>query len=247
MTTKKETTMTMKNNEGQRVPEVTFRTRVDGAWKDVTTAEVFAGRKVVVFALPGAFTPTCSSSHVPRYSELVPALRARGIDEVVCVSVNDAFVMDEWAKSQHADQVRFLPDGNGEFTEKMGMLVDKARLGFGRRSWRYSMLVDDGVIQKMFIEPEKDGDPFEVSDADTMLRYLDPKGEAPHDVILFGKPGCSHCARAKRMLEAKGWAYEEIPATPRRLRAVSGKGTTPQVFVDGRYIGGADELAAFLG
>jgi peroxiredoxin/glutaredoxin len=237
----------MKNLEGQRVPDVTFRTRVDGAWKDVTTAEVFAGRRVVVFALPGAFTPTCSSSHVPRYNELVPALKARGIDAVVCVSVNDAFVMEEWARSQHADQVTFLPDGNGEFTERMGMLVDKATLGFGRRSWRYSMLVDDGVIKKMFIEPEKEGDPFEVSDADTMLRYLDPNGEPPHDVVLFTKPGCSHCARAKRLLEAKGWAYEEIPSTPRRLRAVSGKATTPQVFVDGRYLGGADELASFLG
>ena len=237
----------MKNLEGQRVPDVTFRTRVDGAWKDVTTADVFAGRRVVVFALPGAFTPTCSSSHVPRYNELVPALKARGVDAVACVSVNDAFVMEEWARSQHAEQVTFLPDGNGEFTERMGMLVDKASLGFGRRSWRYSMLVEDGVIRKMFIEPEKEGDPFEVSDADTMLRYLDPDGEAPHDVVLFTKPGCSHCARAKRLLDAKGWAYEEIAATPRRLRAVSGRATTPQVFVDGRHLGGADELAALLG
>ena len=237
----------MKNLEGQRVPDVTFRTRVDGAWKDVTTAEGFAGRRVVVFALPGAFTPTCSSSHVPRYNELVPALKARGVDAVACVSVNDAFVMEEWARSQHAEQVTFLPDGNGEFTERMGMLVDKASLGFGRRSWRYSMLVEDGVIRKMFIEPEKEGDPFEVSDADTMLRYLDPDGEAPHDVVLFTKPGCSHCARAKRLLDAKGWAYEEIPGTPRRLRAVSGRATTPQVFVDGRHLGGADELAALLG
>ncbi len=237
----------MKNIEGQRVPDVTFRTRVDGSWKDVTTADVFAGRRVVVFALPGAFTPTCSSSHVPRYNELVPALKARGVDAVVCVSVNDAFVMDEWSRSQHAEQVTFLPDGNGEFTERMGMLVDKANLGFGRRSWRYSMLVEDGVIKKMFIEPEKEGDPFEVSDADTMLKFLDPKGEPPHDVVLFSKPGCAHCARAKRMLEEKGWAYEELAATPRRLRAVSGRSSTPQVFVDGRYIGGADELAAFLG
>jgi len=236
----------MKNLEGQRVPDVTFRTRVDGVWKDVSTAEVFAGKRVVVFALPGAFTPTCSSSHVPRYNELAPALKARGVDAVVCVSVNDAFVMEEWARNQHAEQVTFLPDGNGEFTEGMGMLVDKANLGFGRRSWRYSMLVEDGVIKKMFIEPDKPGDPFEVSDADTMLKYLDPQGEPPHDVVLFSKPGCAHCARAKRMLDEKGWAYEEVAATPRRLRAVSGRSTTPQVFIDGRYIGGADELAAFL-
>ncbi len=239
--------MTLKNNEGQRVPDVTFRTRVDGQWKDVTTRELFAGKKVVVFALPGAFTPTCSSSHVPRYQELAPEFKARGVDSVVCLSVNDAFVMDEWAKNQHASDITFIPDGNGEFSEKMGMLVDKRNLGFGTRSWRYSMLVEDGVITKMFIEPEKEGDPFEVSDADTMLRHLDPKAEAPHDVLLFTKPGCGHCARAKKLLQERGWTYDELPATPRRLRAVSGRSTTPQVFVDGRYIGGADELASFLG
>ncbi len=238
--------MELKNSEGQRVPEVTFRTRVDGKWKDVTTAELFAGKKVVVFALPGAFTPTCSSAHVPRYQELAPALKAAGVDEIVCLSVNDAFVMDEWGKAQHADAVRFIPDGNGEFSEKMGLLVDKRNLGFGKRSWRYSMLVDDGVVKKMFIEPDKEGDPFEVSDADTMLRYLAPDAEAPHDVLLFTKPGCSHCARAKAALAEKGWTYDELPASPRRLRAVSGRASTPQVFVDGKYVGGADELVALL-
>ena len=238
--------MTLKNIEGQRVPDVTFRTRIDGQWKDVTTGELFAGKRVVVFALPGAFTPTCSSSHVPRYQELAPAFKARGVDSIVCVSVNDAFVMDEWAKNQHASDLTFIPDGNGEFSEKMGMLVDKRSLGFGRRSWRYSMLVEDGVITRMFIEPEKEGDPFEVSDADTMLRHLDPKAEAPHDVVLFTRPGCGHCARAKKLLQERGWTYDELPATPRRLRAVSGKSSTPQVFIDGRYIGGADELTTFL-
>jgi glutaredoxin-like protein len=108
------------------------------------------------------------------------------------------------------------------------------------------MLVEDGVITRMFIEPEKEGDPFEVSDADTMLRHLDPKAEAPHDVVLFTKPGCGHCARAKKLLQERGWAYDELPATPRRLRAVSGKSSTPQVFIDGRYVGGADELTSFL-
>lgn len=236
----------MKNLEGQRVPDVTFRTRTGGTWKDVTTADVFANKKVVVFALPGAFTPTCSSSHVPRYNELAPALKAKGVDDIVCLSVNDAFVMDEWGAQQHAGAIRFLPDGNGEFSDKMGMLVDKRNLGFGQRSWRYSMLVDDGVIQKMFIEPEKDGDPFEVSDADTMLKFLDPTAKPPRDVLLFTKPGCSFCAKAKQLLGDKGWAYDEVASTPRRLRAVSGKGTTPQVFIDGAYIGGAEELEAYL-
>jgi glutaredoxin-like protein len=236
----------MKNIEGQKIPSVTFHTRTDGKWKDVTTADVFTGKKVVVFALPGAFTPTCSSAHVPRYNELLPAFKARGVDAVVCVSVNDAFVMAEWSKDQHAESITFLPDGNGEFADKMGMLVDKRAIGFGQRSWRYSMLVDDGVITKMFIEPEKDGDPFEVSDADTMLKYLDPNAKAPHDVVLFTKPGCSYCATAKKALGDKGWAYEEIASSPRNLRAVSGKATTPQVFIDGQYIGGSDELVKHL-
>ncbi|WP_437877231.1 glutathione peroxidase [Sorangium sp. So ce513] len=236
----------LKNLEGQRVPDVTFRTRVDGQWKDVTTKEVFSGKKVVVFALPGAFTPTCSSSHVPRYNELASEFKRRGVDTIACVSVNDAFVMDEWCKAQHADNILFLPDGNGEFTEKMGMLVDKANLGFGKRSWRYSMLVEDGVIKKMFIEPEVEGDPFEVSDADTMLKYLDPSAKAPHDVLLFTKPGCSYCVKAKRLLDERGVTYDEVQASPRRLRAVSGKSSTPQIFIDGKYIGGADDLEAYL-
>ena len=239
--------MSLKNIEGQRVPDVTFRTRDGGQWKDVTSSSVFAGKKVVVFALPGAFTPTCSSAHVPRYNELLPAFKGKGVDSVVCVSVNDAFVMSEWAANQHADGITFLPDGNGEFSEKMGMLVDKRNLGFAKRSWRYSMLVDDGVITKMFIEAEKDGDPFDVSDADTMLKHLDPNAKAPHDVLLFTKPGCSFCTTAKKLLTDKGWSYEEVASSPRNLRAVSGKGTTPQVFVDGQYVGGSEELEAFLG
>ena len=235
-----------KNMEGQRVPDVKFRTRVEGQWKDITTKDLFAGKKVVVFALPGAFTPTCSSAHVPRYSELEPAFKRAGVDDIVCVSVNDAFVMSEWAVNQHADNITFVPDGNGEFSAGMNMLVDKRDLGFGQRSWRYSMYVEDGVIKKMFIEPDVAGDPFQVSDADTMLKYLQPEGALPHDVLMFTKPGCSYCTKAKKLLSDKGWAYEEVAASPRRLRAVSGKASTPQVFVDGRYIGGADELETFL-
>jgi glutathione-dependent peroxiredoxin len=163
----------LQNREGKRVPDVTFRTRENGEWVDVTSGEVFDGKTVVVFGLPGAFTPTCSADHLPRFNELAPALREHGVDEIACVSVNDAFVMNAWAKDQGCSNVRMLPDGNGAFTEAMGMLVDKSDLGFGKRSWRYSMLVRDGVIEKMFIEPEGPGDPYEVSDADTMLRYLE--------------------------------------------------------------------------
>ena len=142
------------NREGQRVPAVTFRTRRGHEWVDVTTDELFTGRNVIVFSLPGAFTPTCSSSHVPRYNQLAKAFQVQGIDDVICISVNDAFVMNQWQDEQRADQITFVPDGNGEFTDKMGLLVDKDDLGFGKRSWRYSMLVRDGVIEKQFIEPE---------------------------------------------------------------------------------------------
>ena len=148
-----------KNIEGQRVPNVTFKTRRDHEWVDLTSDDIFAGKNVIVFSLPGAFTPTCSSSHVPRYNQLQPWFKANGIDEVICMSVNDAFVMSEWALTQNADRVTFLPDGNGEFTDGMGLLVGKEDLGFGKRSWRYSMLVRDGVIEKMFIEPQEPGDP----------------------------------------------------------------------------------------
>ncbi len=238
------------NAEGRKVPQVTFRTRVDGRWLDLTTDAIFRGRTVVVFALPGAYTPTCSSSHLPRYQELVPALRKAGVDEVACLSVNDAFVMSEWQKDQNAPGVTFLPDGNGEFTAGMGMLVDKSDLGFGKRSWRYSMLVRDGVIEKMFIEPEREGDPFEVSDADTMLRYLAPGETAPEPALVFTKAGCPHCARAKELLERRGVAFEEVTLgkgiTSSALRAVSGKGTTPQVFIGGRLIGGADDLERYF-
>lgn len=238
----------LQNKEGQRVPAVTFRTRQDNQWKDVTTDQIFAGRTVIVFALPGAYTPTCSTTHLPRYNELAATFSSLGVDEIVCLSVNDGFVMSEWQKDQGAPAVTFIPDGNGEFTGKMGMLVDKSNLGFGRRSWRYSMLVKDGVIVKQFIEPEKGGDPFEVSDADTMLTYLAPAAKAPEPTVIFTRPGCPHCARARALLEANGVAYEEVPlgkgVTFSTIRAVSGRGTAPQVFIGGRHIGGAEELAA---
>ncbi|MGQ9870258.1 peroxiredoxin [Leptodesmis sp.] len=170
----------------ERVPNVVFKTRVRDEsisgpnpfrWQDRTTQEIFGGKRVVLFALPGAFTPTCSSTHLPRYEELYDEIKAQGVDEIICLSVNDAFVMFQWGKQLGAQRVFLLPDGNGEFTRKMGMLVDKSNLGFGMRSWRYSMVVDDCKIEKIFIEPADEFDncpvdPFEVSDADTMLAYL---------------------------------------------------------------------------
>ena len=237
--------------EGKRVPNVTFKTRTNDQWKDVTSDDVFKRRTVVVFSLPGAYTPTCSSTHLPRYNELADVLKANGVTEIVCLSVNDAFVMNQWKQDQEAGNITVLPDGNGEFTAGMGMLVDKSSLGFGKRSWRYSMLVKNGVIQKMFIEPEKEGDPFEVSDADTMLSYINPKAVGPRPVVIFTKPGCPHCARAKALLHSKGYRYDEFTlgkhVTSSTLRAVSGSGTWPQVFIDGKLIGNADALEAYFG
>ena len=174
-----------------RVPEVTFKTRVRDEtvagpnpfrWQDRTSAEIFNGRRVVVFALPGAFTPTCSSTHLPGYETNCDALKAKGVVEVICLSVNDAFVMCQWGKAQGVRNVTMLPDGSGTFTRKMGMLVDKDNLGFGFRSWRYSMLVDDGKIVKLFAEPgycdNAADDPFEVSGVDTMLSYLSQTADA---------------------------------------------------------------------
>ena len=239
-----------KNLEGQRIPDATFKTRRDHEWVDVNSSDVFDGKSVVVFSLPGAFTPTCSSSHVPRYNQLEPLFRKNGIDDVVCVSVNDAFVMNEWKRSQHADRISFLPDGNGEFSDGMGLLVGKEDLGFGKRSWRYSMLVRDGVIEKMFVEPEEPGDPFQVSDADTMLRYLDPQGALPHDVAVFSREGCPFCVRAKGMLREAAIDFEELVLnrdyTDQALRAVTANFTYPQVFIDGELIGGSDELQQWL-
>jgi glutaredoxin-like protein len=239
------------NREGQRVPNVTFRTRENNQWVNVTTDDIFAGKTVIVFSLPGAFTPTCSSTHVPGYNDLAKVFKSNGVDDIVCISVNDTFVMNEWAKDQGADNVRFIPDGNGEFTEGMGMLVEKTDLGFGKRSWRYSMLVKDGVIEKMFIEPEEPGDPFKVSDADTMLNYINAHAERPKMVSLFTKVGCPFCAKAKQLLSEHGLDYEEIvlgqDVTTRSLRAMTGATTVPQVFIDGKLVGGSEALALAVG
>lgn len=169
----------------QTVPQVTFKTRVRDEkiqgdnpfrWQDITSSEIFENKKVVVFSLPGAFTPTCSNSHLPEYDKMYQEFKALGIDEIYCVSVNDAFVMYQWSLKLDAKNVKLIPDGNGEFTKAMGMLVKKENLGFGDRSWRYSMYVDNSNIKQIFTEPNKcdnhEEDPFEVSDAKTMLDYL---------------------------------------------------------------------------
>jgi glutaredoxin-like protein len=234
--------------EGKPVPQVTFKARPGDEWRDITSDELFKGKTVVVFALPGAYTPTCSSAHLPRYNELAPVLRENGVDDIVCITVNDPFVVNEWQRSQEADNITMIPDGNGDFSEGMGLLVDKRELGFGKRSWRYSMLVKDGIVDKIFIEPDKEGDPFEVSDADTMLRHINPDAKPREPVVMFSKPGCPYCARAKAVLKAKGIAYTDISQDQKIntsvLRAVSGEMTWPQVFIGGKRIGGAEAVEA---
>ncbi len=235
------------NKEGQKVPAVSFPIISDNGWSARSTDEIFSNKTVVVFSLPGAFTPTCSSSHLPRYNELAPTFFANGVDEILCVSVNDTFVMNAWAEAQHAENISFIPDGTGEFTEKMGLLVDKSDIGFGKRSWRYAMLVKNGVVEKMFIEPDLPGDPFEVSDADTMLAHINPN-ISQDNVTIFSKPDCPYCKKAKALLTEKGLSFEEITVgkdiTISGLRAVSNADTVPQVFINGTLIGGSDDLAA---
>lgn len=240
----------LENRENQQVPQATFRTRNNHEWVDVGSDEIFKGKTVIVFALPGAFTPTCSSTHVPRYNKLASTFKANGVDEIVCISVNDTFVMNEWQKEQHAENIRFIPDGNGDFSRGMGMLVGKEDLGFGERSWRYSMLVKDGVIEKMFIEADVPGDPFEVSDADTMLAYIAPQAAKPLDVTVFAREGCPFCVRAKGMLRDAGIEFDELllnrDFSESTIRAVSGKTSVPQIFINGKYVGGSDDLQIWM-
>lgn len=170
---------------GKKVPFVTFRTRVrddsiDGPnpfrWEDKTSDDYFKGKKVVLFSLPGAFTPTCSTFQLPDFEKLHEEFKAEGIDEIYCISVNDAFVMNAWAKAQGVDNVKVIPDGSGEFTRKMGMLVAKDNLGFGMRSWRYGAIVNDGTVEQWFEEEgfsdNCESDPYGVSSPQNILEKL---------------------------------------------------------------------------
>jgi len=152
-------------------------TFIGGEWKDVSTKELFGDKKVVIFSLPGAFTPTCSGQQLPTYDEMYSQFKDKGIDDVYCVSVNDAFVMNAWARDLGIKNVKMIPDGDGTFTRSMGMLVNKPKQGFGMRSWRYAAIVNDGTIDEMFIEPGQndfsdDDDPYTVSSPEHVLSKL---------------------------------------------------------------------------
>lgn len=236
--------MSLEDKTGQKVPSVSLQVRVGHDWATKTTDDYFKGKKVALFALPGAYTPTCSSTHLPRYNELVEDFKKAGVDEIVCLSVNDTFVMNSWQEDQKAENITMMPDGNGEFSEKLGFLVDKSDLGFGKRSWRYSMLVNDGVIEKMFIEDEVAGDPFNSSDADTMLNFLNK--EISPSVAVYTRQGCPFCSEVKSLLTNEGLNFEEHILNEdysiKTLKAVSGTTSVPQIFMNGKHIGGADEL-----
>ncbi len=167
------------------VPNVVFKTRVRDEsvggdnpfrWLDVSSDDIFKNKNIVIFSLPGAFTPTCSSTHLPGFEEKYDELKSLGIDEIYCLSVNDAFTMFQWSKNLGINKVKMLPDGNADFTRQMGMLVKKENLGFGNRSWRYSMHVINGEIKQVFSESgimdNCPDDPFKCSDVNTMITYL---------------------------------------------------------------------------
>lgn len=163
-------------NVGDNLPSVNMPVRADGDWVLLNTTEQFADKRVVIFALPGAFTPTCSSFQLPGFETMFSQFQEKGIDEIYCLSVNDSFVMNSWFEAQGVQNVRPLPDGNGEFTELVGASVKKANLGFGVRSWRYAMVVNNNVVEQVFAEEgfgdNIDSDPYEVSSPENVLANI---------------------------------------------------------------------------
>ncbi|EDX83512.1 Redoxin superfamily [Synechococcus sp. PCC 7335] len=173
------------NYEGQRVPQVTLGVFTKQGWHALTTTHLFARKTVVMFAVPGAFTSPHSSTHLSGYNVHAEDFRAYGVDEIICISVNDSFSLAAWARKEKADRVRFVPDVNGEFTKELGMMVNLSDRGMGQRSWRYSMLIRDQVIEKMFVEPDGFETPPVVSDAETMLNYLRSETKKPEQTAVL--------------------------------------------------------------
>jgi peroxiredoxin len=162
--------------EGYQIPQVEFVFREAGEFVNRTSSELFDGKRVVIFSLPGAFTPTCSAYQLPGFEDKYEEFKALGIDEIYCISVNDGFVMNAWAQDQNIENVKLIPDGNAYFTRSMGMLVNKSNLGFGERSWRYAAVVKNGIIEKLFVEAGQrdnaDNDPYEVTTPENVLEYV---------------------------------------------------------------------------
>ena len=163
--------------EGIKCPNVTLKVRKIGKWADIYTKDLFKGKKIVIFSLPGAFTPVCSEKQLPGFEKNYEKIRSLGINEIYCVSVNDGFVMNAWADQQQLKNVKVLPDGNGDFTRSMGMLILKNHVGFGMRSWRYCAIIDDGVVEKWWQESGinnigNDLDPYQETTPENCIKYL---------------------------------------------------------------------------
>ena len=172
--------------EQQQIPQVEFVFRENSEFVTRTSADLFSGKRVVIFSLPGAFTPTCSAYQLPGFEAFYDMFTEQGIDEIYCISVNDGFVMNAWGKDQGIEKVKLIPDGNGHFTNGMGCLVSKSNLGFGERSWRYAAIIDDGVIEKLFVEEgfrdNADTDPYEASTPEAVLEYVKSTVKEPTPV-----------------------------------------------------------------
>lgn len=236
---------------GHRVPMVTFRVWENNRWVNKNSDHFFKNKRVILFALPGAFSPICSILHLPSYNDLYDTFRENGIDDVYCLSVNDGFVLEAWKRAEKARKITMLPDADGEFTSKLGFLVDKSEMCMGERSWRYSMIINNSVIEKMFIEPVgQESDPYGQSSAETMLKYLNPSARSPDSVVIFSKHGCVECEAAKEILRIHKVPYEELMLdddfTIRTVKGISGTTFLPQIFINGKRMN-MNELKSFYG
>jgi peroxiredoxin/glutaredoxin len=235
---------------GMRVPCAELIELRHGLVEHVASTVLFDSRRVILFALPGAFTPTCSTAHVPGYVARLNDFRDTGIDDVICLAVNDPYVMNAWQRSERAQGIRFVADPEATFTCAMGMSVSYTEKGLGLRSRRYSMLIDDGTIESIFIEELRPDDPLEVSDADTMWRHWRPNQPGRGSAFMFARHGCAYCARAEELLQRHGIVHDAMylgdELTMVGVRAATGATTLPQVFIEGKLIGGAEQLAEYL-
>lgn len=232
--------------KGRFVPNVTFTIKENSKKTVRSSSDLFKGKRVILFAVPGAFTLVCSLIHLPEYEEYYDLFINLGIDDIYCLAVNDLFVMEEWAKNTGTNKVKMIPDVHGTFTKALQMEVSKDELGL--RSWRYAMIIDDGVIEEVFIEPSLQS--ISRSRAKTLLRHLNPEIILPKNILIFTIDGCSHCAKAKELLINKELFFREKTFAKdynlSDLKALTGKTSVPQIFINGRLIGGEEELALYF-
>lgn len=244
--------MSIEDKTGQKIPAFEFFMFKGEDWISRTTEKLFGHSRVVVFAIPGAFSPICSTLHLPRYNELYETFRSYGIEEVYCLAVNDSFVLNAWKKAERADNIVMLPDPDGEFTKKLGFLVNRNEVCLGNRSWRYSMVINNGVIEKMFIEKgDKGKDPYGESSAENMLKYLNPDVELPPSITLFSKTSCRICAAIRALLEKHHLPFEELHLneeyTIKTAKALTGPmEELPVLFINGTKFSKIEELEAYL-